>query len=171
MSKKKSIIFMILIVVIGLVIDLVTKSVFDVVLQGGDKDVVLIPNLLTLAFIRNDGAAYGMFGGKRWLLVVVTIVFIIGFVLFYIFNFNNSQLFTWAIGLILSGAVGNLVDRLFLGGTVRDFISIEIFDFVCNVADILITAGVMCFAIYALKDMIKDAKKKKENKTSDTQDK
>lgn len=161
---------MISIIVVGLVIDLVTKSLFDVILHGGEKDVELIPNLLTLTFIKNDGAAYGMLGGKRWLLIVVTILFIVGFVLYYIFNFNNNKLFTWAMGLVLSGAIGNLIDRLFIGGSVRDFISVEIFDFVCNIADIWITAGVICFAIYAIMDIVKDKKSGKEKIDSEGTD-
>ena len=93
------------------------------------------------------------------MLSVVSILFIIGFVLFDIFNHKNDWLYIFGIGLILSGAIGNLVDRLFLG-YVRDFISIKLFSFVFNLADLFITAGVICFLVYLLISLIKEKKEK-----------
>ena len=168
MSKKKSYIIVSIIIVAGLIIDLVTKAVFASVLEYGDKDIKLIPNLLTLTFVENDGAAYGMMGGRTWLLIVLSIAFIIGFICYYIFNHNTNIWFNIGIGLILSGAIGNLIDRLFFGGIVRDFISIEIFDFVCNIADIWITFGVVAFGIYIITEAIKEAKNK--GRKADEQD-
>ena len=74
---KKRYLIIGLIIVIGLVIDLVTKSIFARVLDYGAKDIVLIPNLLTFTYIENDGAAYGMLGGKTWLLIFITLIFLI----------------------------------------------------------------------------------------------
>lgn len=53
------------------------------------------------------------------------------------------------LSMLISGAIGNFIDRVFLG-YVRDFINIEIFPFVFNVADALITFGVICFAVYLI---------------------
>ena len=170
MSKKKSYLIVGIIIIIGLVIDLVTKAVFSSVLEYGNKDIDIIPNFLKLTYVENDGAAYGIFGGKTWLLIVITIIFIIGFVCYYIFNHNSSPWYNIGIGLILSGAIGNFVDRIFFEGIVRDFISIKFFNFVFNFADMWITFGVISFGIYIILELIKEIKEKK-GKNSDTKDK
>jgi signal peptidase II len=61
---------------------------------------------------------------------------------------------------VLSGAIGNLVDRIFLG-YVRDFISIRLFNFIFNIADIFVTVGMILFMIYLVISMIKESKEKK----------
>ena len=172
MSRKKAFLIVGLIIVIGLVVDLATKSIFAEVLDYGEKVIVIIPNFFRLIYIENDGAAYGMLGGKTWILIIITIAFIIGFAIYYIFNHKSSWIYQFAFGLILSGAIGNLIDRIFFDGIVRDFISIEIFSFIFNIADMWITFGVILFILDVILDYVKDNKKKKE-KTSvdDTEDK
>lgn len=171
MKKKTLYIILSVIIVAGLVVDLITKSVFARILEFGDNVIVVIPNLLRFVYVENDGAAYGMLGGKTWFLIVITIVFLIAFVCYYVFSKDKNLLFTISIGLIVSGAIGNLVDRIFFDGIVRDFISIEFFSFVFNIADMWITFGVICFALHVIIDSIKDVKEKKENNINDTKDK
>jgi signal peptidase II len=172
MSKKKSFIIVGIIIVVGLVVDLVTKAIFSNVLQHGMKDIDIIPNLLRFTYVENDGAAYGMLGGKTWLLIVVTMVFIVGFVCYYIFNHSTNLWYNFGIGLIISGAIGNLVDRIFFDGIVRDFISIRFFSFVFNFADMWITFGVICFGVSVILDMFKEIKEKKgKEKENDSKDK
>ena len=171
MSKKKSYLLVGLIILIGIVVDLVTKAVFSNVLEYGAKDIELIPNLLKLMYIENDGAAYGMLGGKTWFLIIITIAFVIGFVCYYIFNHSTSIWYNVGIGLIISGAIGNLIDRLFFDGIVRDFISIRFFSFVFNFADMWITFGVICFAVFVIIELVKEMKEKKGKKHNDTEDK
>lgn len=172
MKKYTSYIIMFSIIVIGLVIDLVTKSVFAGALEYGDKVIVLIPNFLEFVYVENDGAAYGMMGGHTWLLVALTIAFIIGFALYFAFSKDkNNMWFTVAVALIISGAIGNLIDRLVFN-FVRDFISIELFSFVFNFADMFITFGVICYIIYTILQITKEAKEKKEkDKINETDNK
>ena len=167
MKKKTSYILVGLIIVVGLIIDLVSKSIFANVLEHGERVIILIPNFFRFIYIENDGAAYGMLGGKTWLLILITILFIIGFVVYYILNHNTRVWFNVSIGLILSGAIGNLVDRIFFDGIVRDFISIEVFNFIFNIADMWITFGVICFAIHVILETIKEHKEKGKDKASD----
>ena len=169
MKKYSSYIILIAIVVVGLVIDLVTKSVFAGVLEYGEKVLVLIPNFLEFVYVENDGAAYGMLGGHTWLLIVLTIAFIVGFILYFVFNKDKSAWFTVAVALIVSGAIGNLIDR-FAFNFVRDFISIELFSFVFNFADMFITFGVICYIVYTILQIVKEAKEKKEKETSNETD-
>ena len=85
----------------------------------------------------------------------------VGFVLYDIMNKSNNKWYLWGVSLILGGAIGNFIDRIFLG-YVRDFISIKFFSFVFNLADLFITIGVICFVIYIIVDCAKDIKNKKE---------
>lgn len=170
MKKFMPYIIMISIVLGGLVIDLVTKSVFASVLDYGKETIVLIPNLLEFVYVQNDGAAYGMLGGQTWLLIVMTFIFIVGFILYFVFSKDKNIWFIISVGLIVSGAIGNLIDRLWFN-YVRDFISIEFFSFVFNFADMFITFGVICYVIYTILQSVKEAKEKKETINNETNNK
>lgn len=168
MKKKTSYIILISIIVLGIAIDLVTKIIFANVLSSGD--IVLIPNFLTFTYVENTGAAFGMLGDSTWLLILISIVFIVAFVIFDFYNHANNHLYIWGVGLIMAGAIGNFIDRIFLG-YVRDFISIRIFSFVFNMADMFITFGIIIFAIYLIISMINEAKEKKGKESNETNDK
>jgi signal peptidase II len=111
----------------------------------------LIPNVLNFTYIRNTGAAFSMFQGHewlKWLSLVVTLVLIsIGIV--------RSFSSIWeqvGLGLILAGAAGNGIDRLFFGSVV-DFIDIRLINFaVFNWADASINIGIACLLIHNLFD-------------------
>lgn len=158
MKKKTSYWILIAIVALCIAIDLVTKVIFADVLKGGD--IVVIPNLLKFTYLENTGAAYGMLGGKTWLLILISIVFLVAFVLYDIFNHSSNGWYLAGVGMIVGGAIGNFVDRIFLG-YVRDFVSISFFDFVFNMADLFITFGIICFAIYFIIGLVKEGKEKK----------
>ena len=167
MKKYLPYIIMISIVVGGLVLDLVTKSVFANILEYGKETIVVIPNLLEFVYVENDGAAYGMLGGYTWLLVVMTLLFIIGFIVYFVLAKYKNIWFVISVGSIVSGAIGNLIDRLWFN-FVRDFISIEFFSFVFNFADMFITVGVICYIIYTIIQTVKEAKEKKEKSVDET---
>lgn len=168
MKKRTSYLILIAIIALCIVIDLVTKVVFADVLSSGD--IIVIPNLFTLTYVENTGAAYGMLGGKTWLLIVISIVFLVAFVLYDIFNHSTNGWYLAGVGMIVGGAIGNFVDRIFLG-YVRDFLSIRFFNFVFNMADMFITFGIICFAIYIVIGLVKDAKEKKGKDKDATEDK
>lgn len=168
MKKKTSYWILIAIVAVCIAIDLVTKVIFADVLQGGD--IVVIPKLLKFTYLENTGAAYGMLGGKTWLLILISIVFLVAFVVYDIFNHSTNGWYIVGVGMIVGGAIGNFVDRIFLG-YVRDFVSISFFDFVFNMADMFITFGIICFAIYFIIGMVKESKEKKEKGKDATEDK
>lgn len=167
MKKKTSYWILVSIVILSVVVDLVTKVIFANVLSDGD--IQIIPNLLTFTYLENTGAAYGMLGGKTWLLILISIVFLIAFVIYDIFNHSTSGWYIAGMGLIIGGAIGNFVDRIFLG-FVRDFVSISFFNFVFNMADLFITFGIVCFAIYYIIGIVKDCKEKRGGKDA-TEDK
>lgn len=125
-----------------LVSDLVTKVV-AVKLLNPSQPVSIIGDTVTWTLVRNSGAAFSMATGYTWMLTVIATGVVIGIV------FMGRRLVSpwWAVGLgmILGGAMGNLVDRFFrspgpLRGHVVDFLSIGWWP-VFNVADPAVVGG------------------------------
>lgn len=171
----KLVIFKLLIVMSVLVLDLVTKivfaNIFNARYNGGDYDnIVFIKNILSFTYVENIGAAFSMFSGNTVFLIIFSIVFIGVFIAIDIMYKEKSWWFITGYSLILGGAIGNLIDRLFLG-YVRDFISFDFLkDFaICNIADVCITIGCVLLVVYFIILIVKnDADKKKViNKTED----
>lgn len=105
----------------------------------------VIENLFYLTYVENRGAAFGFMDGAKWFLIVLTLVVVIGAIIYYI-KIKNQKNKTWlkiAIVMICSGGVGNLIDRIFRSFVV-DLFDVIIFGYdfpVFNVADILIVLG------------------------------
>lgn len=138
-------------VIIGIVlaIDLVTK-IFLVNSETLGTENVLIKDVLIIYPVMNDGAGFSFFAGKTVFLIVITFVFLVLLATFDICFKKKSILFVISTGLIISGAIGNLIDRLAFG-KVRDFIYLKFINFpVFNIADISLTAGVICLAVYLI---------------------
>ncbi len=71
----------------------------------------LIPNILNLTYIRNEGVAFGMFSGMSWLFIVLTVL-LLSFIIFYMFRKRpDSKLFYFSVALVIGGGLGNLIDR------------------------------------------------------------
>ncbi|MGM5488003.1 MAG: signal peptidase II [Nanobdellota archaeon] len=90
--------------------------------------------LFSIILVKNTGAGFGILQGQRILLVLITIAVI--FVLAYYLNTAKE----YGLAVILGGAVGNLIDRIFLGHVI-DFISFGFWP-AFNIADTAITIGV-----------------------------
>jgi signal peptidase II len=115
------------------------------------QSIPLIPHVFHFTYIRNNGAAFSLFQGQdwlRWLSLVVSLV-LIAIGLFRSFANIWEQL---GFGLILAGAAGNGIDRLFFGSVV-DFIDLRLINFaVFNWADVSINLGIICLLIHTLID-------------------
>ena len=103
-----------------------------------------------------------MFSGSTVALIIISVI-IIALLGVYVFaSKTKNALFYVSLGLIVGGAVGNLIDRIFLG-YVRDFIKLEFMNFpIFNTADCFLTVGVICLVVYYLIEVVKESKKKKE---------
>ena len=107
-----------------------------------------------LTHIHNTGAAFGLFRGQSFTLTIVAFVGIV-VILFYAlfiyrrFPFWDNLLGKSALGLVLGGTAGNLIDRLRLG-YVTDFIDVGFWP-AFNIADSAITVGVILFAYSLLR--------------------
>ncbi len=117
-----------------------------------------IDGLLGFVYVRNEGAAFSILSGKLGLLSIISIVFCIAVVAYWIIKKPTNKLLCTALTLMTSGALGNAVDRVMYGYVV-DFIATEFIDFpVFNIADIAITVGAALLVVYAF---LYDEKEKK----------
>ncbi|MEG0439192.1 signal peptidase II [Solibacillus cecembensis] len=115
---------------------------------------------------RNRGAAWGMLEGQMWLFTIVTIGVIIAILYFYHTEAKGKPLFQISLMLLLGGALGNFIDRLFRGEVV-DFFDVFIpiikYDFpIFNIADAALSiAVVMLFITIILEEKAEKKKVKK----------
>ena len=118
-----------------------------------------------LVYWHNTGAAFGMFQGGSAVFTVLAFV-VIGAILYYYPQIESEGwMFRLALGLQLSGALGNLISRLTQDGKVTDFISVGTFP-VFNIADSAITVGT---AILILGVWLKERAEKQARAKSDAQ--
>ncbi|WP_256668103.1 signal peptidase II [Nocardia cyriacigeorgica] len=129
-------------------LDLLTKIIVVATLTPGEP-VYLIGDFARLSLVRNPGAAFSMATGMTWLLTLVATAVVIGVIRIG----RTLRSMWWAIGLgmVLGGALGNLVDRLFrspgpLQGHVVDFVAVGWWP-VFNVADSAIVCGAILLVV------------------------
>ncbi|PTM59199.1 signal peptidase II [Desmospora activa] len=91
---------------------------------------------------RNRGAAFGILQDQQWLFITVTSIVIVGIIVYLIRLKGREPLMGWSLALILSGAIGNLIDRVRMGEVV-DFLDFRLINYpIFNVADSAIVIGV-----------------------------
>lgn len=112
----------------------------------------VIPNVLSLTYIQNTGAAWSILEGKMMFFYIVTII-VVAVLLYELHkHWQDSRLFAVGISFIIGGALGNFIDRLFLKYVV-DMIKLEFIDFpIFNLADTWLTVGVILVLVYILFD-------------------
>ena len=153
MSKIKPYILVPSIVAGILIVDLVVKALLD------DKSFVIIPKVLSVYSVYNYGIAWSwLSNGGTWL-VVFTGLLIVAAAFAWVYckrqNAKKKQghselLCDLAFGLFIGGALGNFIDRLFLG-YVRDFIRFDFMSFpVFNIADICLNAAVVLLIVWQI---------------------
>lgn len=126
-----------------LVADQLSKTfVVDTLGPQGERPLVqVIPGLMRLIYVRNTGAAFGIFQGNSPLLLVLAIA-VVGFLLVYFRrSIAANRWLAIALGLQIGGAIGNILDRLRYGYVV-DFINVPHWP-TFNLADSAITVGVI----------------------------
>ena len=136
-----------LLAVVALVVglDQLSKYLVSSYLEMGES-IPLIHNFLYLTYLRNPGAAFGIFPYQTLFLVVITIVMLVFMIYFYRSLPAGYTMLRFGLSLQLGGAVGNLIDRL-PDSYVVDFISLKIWPPVFNLADSAIVIGVVIFLI------------------------
>ncbi len=107
------------------------------------EDVVIVRGTLVLRYLENRGAAFGILQNARWFFLVTGLIFIAAAALFFkkVPMERRYRLLRICVLLILSGAVGNFIDRA-AAGYVVDFIYFSLINFpIFNVADCYVTIG------------------------------
>lgn len=113
----------------------------------------IIPRVLSFTYVKNEGAAFGILQGFRIFFIILTVIVLLCAIYYIVKMRPQSRLEKWALALIAGGAVGNFIDRAWLG-FVRDFIMVEFIDFpVFNIADCFVCIGAGLYILYALLDM------------------
>ena len=111
-----------------------------------------IPNLVSLTYLQNRGAAFSMLQDQQWFFAVITLVVMAGAVWYLHKHIEDSLWTVFGLILIISGGLGNFIDR-FSQGFVVDMFHLEFVNFaIFNVADSYLTVGVIVLMIAMLKE-------------------
>jgi signal peptidase II len=142
---------------IVVVLDQLTKAWLVGQLQPGES-MPVIGDLIRLTFVQNDGALFGMFQDSALLFGVISLG-VVGAIIWYHGTTGRSTLLSIALGLLLGGAIGNLIDRL-TRGYVVDFVdagigSLRFYTF--NVADAAISTALLLLIVSAFLPAIRPA--------------
>ncbi|HWQ05981.1 MAG TPA: signal peptidase II [Feifaniaceae bacterium] len=140
-----------IIIIVIMVIDQVSKYLIQVYLSPVGTSLPLIDGVFHLTNAHNTGAAWGMMQGFRWVFIPVTLI--VGALILYVLIKNHKSLCIFSritLALLFAGAMGNLIDRAILG-YVRDFFDFCLINFpVFNVADSSLSVGCVLLVIDAL---------------------
>lgn len=124
----------------------------------------LIPGILSLVRMHNDGAAFSILsgGGARVYFIILTGIFTVAVIIALVTNFINGKFGRWCLVIVTAAGLSNCLDRI-LYGFVVDMFKVDLFNFaVFNVADIFITVFSLLFIFYIIfggekeKDRVKD---------------
>lgn len=123
-----------------------------------------IKGFIDIYYIHNRGAAWGIFSGRTWLLITFTVIVMAVCIVLLVKLSRGSKLMLMSMSLVLSGGIGNLIDRVFRDGNVIDFLHFEFWpDFpVFNVADCAVVLGAGLLILYFCLEMVKEFREKKE---------
>lgn len=149
MGEMKMIYYVIALFVIA--IDQISKWLIVKNMELGTS-IPIIDNVLYITSHRNRGAAWGILEDKMWFFYIITVVFV-AFIVIYMKKYaKTDKLLGISLGLILGGAIGNFIDRVFRQEVV-DFIHVYIFSYnypVFNIADSALCIGVVLIIIQTL---------------------
>ena len=151
--------------VLVIFLDQITKWMVVKNMELGERIAIWDPWFGLLSH-RNRGAAWGMLEGQMWLFTIVTIGVIIAIIYFYHTEAKGKPFFQVSLMLLLGGAIGNFIDRLFLGEVV-DFVDvfIPVIDYhfpIFNIADAALTIAVVMLLIAIILDDRAEKKKVKK---------
>ncbi|PCJ21294.1 MAG: signal peptidase II [Candidatus Cloacimonadota bacterium] len=150
---------------VTLISDFLLKIYFEKNFELGEN-VEVINGMFSLTLVYNTGAAFGIAKGFSWLFISMALI-TCAFILVYLALYKEEEpMVSWALVLILSGAIGNMIDRVTVGYVV-DYLYVYYHTFnwwpVFNLADIAIDIGVGLIILDIIMDIFGWGKKKEKN--------
>lgn len=148
-------------------IDLILKQIFSNLFEVGEV-ISVIDHVLYVGYVQNTGASFGLLKDQQFLFFIITLIALMMFGYFFSkSNWQNKKVYTLAFIFLISGTLGNAIDRV-LYGYVIDFVQMPFLPFVggtiFNFADVLLNAGVvLLFIEIIIIDTIRLKKKKANN--------
>lgn len=141
--------------ILVLVADQVTKSLI-IERVPENSSIEIIRGLLYITHVKNSGAAFGMFQGYTNILAIISMVAIALIIILKVILKLNFAFYNVSLGFILGGAIGNLIDRYFMG-EVTDFINLSFIP-VFNIADFSLIIGFCLLVIIIIREYFKKEK-------------
>lgn len=138
---------------IVLVFDFISKIIVSNLMVVGDS-IKVIDNFIYITYARNTGVAFSLLDNSLLFIIIITFVVIIGLI-WYICKNKFDKYNSICYGLVIGGAIGNLIDRI-IYGYVIDFIDIYIFGYdypIFNMADIFIVVGIIGLFILSIREV------------------
>ncbi len=147
-----------------LVLDIITKYLVETHVARGER-IDVLGSFVQLTLLYNDGGVFGILRGHQTFFLVVSIIVFMLLLGFYVLETRKSWLFTVAMSLVFSGAIGNILDRISGKPGVVDFIYIgsdNVFRWPAfNVADSVIVVGATLLILNVIQEY-REEKEKKE---------
>src|SRR5215204_4244761 len=128
-----------------LFVDQVLKRLVEGSMYLGES-IPVIPGIVHLTYVKNDGGAFGILAGRGDVLLLASTM-ALAFVLWMLLEGPTTRIMALGCGLILGGAVGNLLDRL-TAGKVTDYVDLQVWP-VFNAADAAIVLGATTLLLFA----------------------
>lgn len=116
------------------------------------ESIEIIPKFLSITFVENSGGAFSILSGGRWFFIIFGLISLYFIFRFIMLDSKVSNFDKVSYSLVLSGIVGNLIDRIFLGKVI-DYIDFNLFGYdapIFNFADICIVIGAFMIIIILL---------------------
>ena len=146
--------------ILGVLADRITK-----ILAAGnlpyEVPVPIIGNIFSLEYIHNEGAAWSILNGRVGLLLIITVLVTIFIALLLHKTPKEHKFMRFSYALLISGALGNIIDRLYYGYVI-DFLRFPNFP-VFNIADCCVTVGIALIVILTIKEMKDESLNSKSN--------
>ena len=162
------------IIVVGIIIDQLTKYLTVKFMNKGDS-IPLIKGFLHITYTTNDGAAFGMMDDpdQRWIFLEISTIATLLFMAYLYLGHAENMLYAVSLSMVVSGGIGNMIDRLGMGfyvnangiGEVVDFIDFcGIWNAIFNGADSFVCVGAGLLILALVIDIVKEMKEERIKK-------
>lgn len=158
---KKDSLLCLLIIAAGIYLDQFSKLLATLHLKP-IHDFPLIKDVFHLTYSENPGAAFGILSDNRWVFMIFSSVMIVALSIYLFYPKKQCRrLFSFAMAMVISGGIGNMIDRIAYGKVV-DFFYFKLINFaIFNVADVFVCVGAGLMLLDVLLEMIDELKRNK----------